>query len=234
MSAAVAAAAKGKVCAVFGFGPGIGAAAARKWSTNGYQVALLARQLDKLRAAEADIPNSRGFACDVTDSESVKAAVTAIQSELGPIDTVIYNAGSGAFKTWDKIELSELDRGFKTCVYGLLQVTQLVAPSMLERGTGGAIMVTGATSSLRGKPFTTGFAPAKGAQRMLAQSLARDLHPKGVHVGLFIIDGGIGKDDSDPSKLDPNAIAETYWHVANQPKSCWSFETEVRPSVENW
>jgi NADP-dependent 3-hydroxy acid dehydrogenase YdfG len=169
----------------------------------------------------------------VTDPNDVETAIKAIQNELGPIHTVIYNVGNGFFKTWDVIELSEFDLGMKSNVYGLLKVTQLVAPGMVERGEG-AIMVTGATSSLRGKPFTVGFAPPKGAQRLLAQSLARDLGPKGVHVGLFIIDGSIGKDGSDPSKLDPRAIADTYWNVASQPKNCWSFETEVRPSVETW
>lgn len=222
-----------KVCAVFGFGPGLGAAAARKWSSEGFKVALLSRKLDKVQAAESTIANSKGYACDVTDPESMKAAISAIEKDLGPIDTVIYNAGNGVWKPWDQLELDQFDMAFKTNVYGLLQATQLTAPGMIERGHG-SILVTGATASLRGKPFTVGFAPPKGAQRLLAQSLARDLGPKGVHVGLFIIDGGIGVDDSNPAKLDPNAIADTYWHVANQPKSCWSFETEVRPSVENW
>jgi len=131
------------------------------------------------------------------------------------------------------MELDQFDMAMKTSVHGLLQVTQLVAPKMVEQQEG-AILVTGATASMRGKPFTVGFAPAKGAQRLLAQALARDLHSKGVHVGLFIIDGLIGKDDSDPKKIDPNAIADTYWTVAQQPKTCWSFETEVRPAAENW
>jgi len=128
----------------------------------------------------------------------------------------------------------------KTNVYGLLRATQRVGPGMIERAKTpsssiSAILVTGATASLRGKPFTVGFAPPKGAQRLMAQSLARDLGPKGVHVGLFIIDGQIGDaGGDDPTKLDPNAIAETYWSVANQSKTCWSFETEVRPAVENW
>jgi NADP-dependent 3-hydroxy acid dehydrogenase YdfG len=222
-----------KVCAVFGFGPGVGAAVARKWSSEGFQVALLSRKLEKVQEAECSIPNSKGFACDVTIPESIEAAVADIETSLGPIHTIVYNAGNGVWKTWDTIELDQFDLAMKTNVNGLLKVTQVVAPGMIARGEG-AIMVTGATASMRGKPFTAGFAPQKGAQRLLAQSLARSLGPKSVHVGLFIIDGSIGKDDSDPSKIDPNAIAQTYWNVANQPKSCWSFETEVRPSVENW
>lgn len=222
-----------KVCAVFGFGPGIGAAAARKWSAEGFKVALLSRTLEKVQAAETSIPNSKGFACDVTDPKSLESAVASIEKDLGPIHTVIYNAGNAVLKTWDNLELEQFDMAMKTNVNGLLKTTQLVAPGMIQRGEG-TIMVTGATASMRGKPYTVGFAPAKGAQRLLAQALARDLGPKGVHVGLFIIDGVIGKDGSDPTKLDPNAITDTYWHVANQPKTCWSFETEVRPAVENW
>lgn len=222
-----------KVCAVFGYGPQLGAAAARKWSKEGYKVALMSRKLEKLREAEQNIPNSKGYACDVTDPTSIETAISSIEKDLGPIDTVIYNAGNGVWKTWDQIDLNSFEMAFKTNVHGLLKATQLIAPGMIERKSG-SILITGATASLRGKPFTAGFAPPKGAQRLLAQSLARDLGPKGVHVGYFIIDGGIGTDDSNPAKLDPNAIAETYWHVANQPVSCWSFETEVRPAVETW
>ena len=221
-----------KVCAIFGFGPGVGAACARKWSSEGFKVAMMSRKLEKVQAAESTIPNSKGYACDVTNPSDMKSTVESIEKDLGPIHTMIYNAGNGVWKTWDKIELNDFDMAMKTNTHGLLCATQLIAPGMVERGEG-CLLVTGATASLRGKPFTAGFAPAKGAQRLLAQALARDLGPKGVHVGLFIIDGGIG-DGSDPKKIDPNAIAQTYWNVATQPNSCWSFETEVRPMFETW
>jgi NADP-dependent 3-hydroxy acid dehydrogenase YdfG len=146
----------------------------------------------------------------------------------------VYNSGSGVWKTWDQIPLDDFEQGFRTNTKGLLAATQQVAPKMIERGSG-SILITGATASLRGKPITAGFAPHKGGQRLLAQALARDLGPKGVHVGYFIIDGLIGKAGSgDDAKLNPDHIADAYWHVANQPKSCWTFETELRPSVENW
>lgn len=223
-----------KVCAVFGFGPKIGASVARKWASEGYKVAIMSRSLEKLHKAEAEIPNSKGFACDVTQPENIDATIQSIEDDLGPIDVLIWNAGNGVWKTWDTIDLESFDAAMKTNVYGLLRATQQTAPGMIERKKG-SILVTGATASLRGKPFTVGFAPQKGAQRLLAQSLARDLGPKGVHVGLFIIDGQVGDAAvEDPTKLDPDAIAETYWAVANQHKSAWSFETEIRPALENW
>jgi len=235
-------AASSKVCAVFGYGPKIGASVARKWASEGYKVALMARSSEKLKEAETVIPNSTGFCCDVTVPSSIESTVSAIESGLGPIDVLVWNAGNGVWKTWDTIDLESFDSAMKTNVYGLLQTTQMVAPGMIERAsrekttrTPPCILVTGATASLRGKPFTVGFAPQKGAQRMLAQSLARDLGPNGVHVGLFVIDGRVGDAKTkDLSTLDPDAIAETYWTVATQHPSAWSFETEVRPAVETW
>jgi len=230
-----------KVCAVFGFGPGIGAAVARKWASEGYKVAILSRKMEKLTAAQQQIPNSKAFCCDVTKPEAIDQSIDSIESDLGPIDVLVWNAGNGVWKTWDTIDLDEFDAAMKTNVYGLLRATQKVAPGMIERADANStdppssILVTGATASLRGKPFTVGFAPQKGAQRLMSQSLARDLGPKGIHVGLFIIDGQVGKVGvSDPTKLDPDAIANAYWSVANQDRTAWSFETEVRPSVENW
>ena len=120
----------GKVCAVFGFGPGIGSATARKWSSEGFKVALLSRNLEKVTASAADIPASKGFACDVTDPKSIESAVANIENDLGPIHTIIYNAGNGVWKTWDTIDLDLFDMAMKTNVHGLLKTTQTVAPGM--------------------------------------------------------------------------------------------------------
>jgi len=194
---------------------------------------MMSRTLDKVKDAEASIPNSKGYACDVTNPEDIATTVASIEQDLGPIDCLIYNAGSGVWTTWDKMPMDQFETGFETNVSGLLKASQEIVPKMIERG-GGSVLITGATASLRGKPFTAGFAPPKAAQRMLAQSIARDVGPKNVHVGYFIIDGRIGQDDSNPAFIDPNAIADTYFHVSTQPKSCWSFETEVRPNIETW
>ncbi len=222
-----------KVCAIFGYGPGLAAAVARKWSMEGFSVAVMSRTLDKVKEAESIIPNLKGYMCDVTKPDDIASTVACIEKDLGPIDCLVYNAGNGIWKTWDQIPIEDFEQGFQTNVSGLLKASQVIVPKMIERGHG-TVLITGATASLRGKPFTTGFAPQKGAQRLLAQSLARDLGPKGVHVGYFIIDGVIGVDDKNPAKIDPNAIADTYWHVSTQPKTCWSFETEVRPNIETW
>lgn len=222
-----------KVCAIFGYGPGLAAAVARKWSKEGFSVAVMSRTQDKVQDAESTIPNVKGYVCDVTDPQNITTTVASIEQDLGPIDCLVYNAGNGVWKSWDQIPLTDFEKGFQTNVSGLLKASQEIVPKMIERGHG-TVLITGATASLRGKPITAGFAPHKGAQRLLAQSLARDVGPKGVHVGYFIIDGVIGVDDTNPSKIDPAAIAETYWNVATQPKTCWSFETEVRPSVETW
>jgi len=225
------------VCVVMGYGPGVGAAVARKWANEGYRVALLSRSLEKVQSAAKELPNqAQGYACDVTQPAQIQSTVTAIQQDLGPISCLIYNAGNGVFKSWSTLEADEFTQGFQTNVGGLLAATQSIVPGMLERGQGGQVLVTGATASLRGKPLTAGFAPHKGAQRLLCQSLARDLHPQGIHVGYFIVDGRIGTagDPDDVTQLNPDSIAQTYWNVATQDKSCWSFETEIRPSAESW
>ena len=222
--------ASNKVCAVFGAGPGLGLSVAKHWASQGYKVAACRRKVDEAKSYENINKNITGFGVDVRNEDAIKTAVDEIESSLGPIHTMIYNVGGGIWNTYDKIDIVKFNRALMNNVTGLLVASQQVAPRMLQRGFG-VIGVTGATASLRGKPFTAGFAPAKGGQRLLCQSLARDLGPKNIHVFYGIIDGVIGKGDG---KIDPDCIAQVYWDLSMQPRSCWTFEFDVRPSVENW
>merc|ERR1711953_866492 len=172
--------------------------------------------------------------CDVSNKDEVVKMVDDVETKFGPVATMLYNAGNGVFKTYDNVTVEEFERCFKINTTGFLIASQIVCPRMVKRG-GGVVGVTGATASLRGKPFTACFAPAKAAQRMLAQSLARDLGPKNVHVFYAIIDGGVRAGAEEGGKhMDPEDIAETYWRIAQQKRSAWSFEVDMRPFCETW
>ena len=213
---------------------------------------MVSRTASKLEAAAAKNPGTLAVAADVTNPASLTAALTTIEQKLGEIHTVVYNAGNSVLATYENVTHEKLEMSMKTNVHGLLTVAQHVGPKMTARGEG-VIAVTGATAALRGKPMTVsgicfigtthiflkvGFATAKAAQRMLTQSLARDLGPKGIHCFYVIVDGGIGRQSGDQgqngSRMDPDAIAADYWHVANQPKNNWTQELDCRPWVENW
>ena len=226
----MAAQASRKVACVIGYGPGIGASCARKWSAEGYAVALISRNAEKLAAAKATIPNSQGFPADVTDPRSLEAALTKVEETFGPIDDLLYNAGSGLWKSYDQVQDHELDLAFKTNAGGLLTAARVVVSKMEARGSGN-LVVTGATAALRGKPKTTAFAAAKAAQRSLTQSIARKAMPSGVHVVYAIIDGAVGDGET---RIHPDAIADTFFNLTLQPKSCWTFELDMRPFVESW
>jgi len=227
----------GRVCVVIGAGPGLGIACARRWAREGYKVALVSRTASKLQAIAAENPGTFAFPGDVTDPASLKAALTAVEQQLGEIHTVVYNAGNSVLATYENVTHEKLEMSMKTNVHGLLTVAQHVGPKMTAKGEG-VIAVTGATAALRGKPMTVGFATAKAAQRMLTQSLARDLGPKGIHCFYSIIDGRIGAGSGDEgengSRLDPDGIAENYWYVAQQKRNNWTQELDCRPWVENW
>lgn len=213
-----------KVCVVIGYGPGVGDAVARRWSAGGYTVALVSRNLDKLEAASKGIPNSKAFACDATDSAKVTSTLSAIEANLGPIEALVYNAGNGVWKTFDQVTIEQMDLAMKLNVYGLLAACQYLVPKMVERGSG-FICITGATASLRGMPFTSVFAAAKAGQRSLAQSVARQVWNKGVHVAYAIIDARVGNEDG---QMAPKSIAEAYWQLQEEPKDCWTFQRHLQ------
>lgn len=168
-----------KVALVLGVGPGIGAAVVKKWVNEGFKVACVARTPGKAKAIALSISeNAFGYEGDVTNSANLKECISKIENELGNINMLCYNAGSGSWKTYDQVTEEEFENGWKSNTLGLLIATQIICPKMVEVSTG-TVIVTGATASLRGKPFTAGFASAKASQRSLTQSLARDLAPKG-------------------------------------------------------
>ena len=222
------------VCVVIGIGPKNGRAFATRFANEGYAVALLSRSTDYSKKLAEEL-GGNAYACDVTDPEAIERAFEQVRGDLGDVDVLLYNAGSGQFGTFDEVPDEAFEKGWQINVRGLLQSTRQVVGPMRKKGTG-AIVITGATASLRGKPFTSAFAQAKAAQRSLAQSFARQLGPEGIHVALVIVDGMIGTDEQPDAEkaLRPSDIAETVYHLATQPKSAWTFETDVRPFSENW
>jgi NAD(P)-dependent dehydrogenase (short-subunit alcohol dehydrogenase family) len=229
------------VALVSGVGPGTGASIVRRFAAGGYRVAMLARNADRLRAFERDIPGTVGFACDVADETQVEAAVAAVRARLGDPEVLVHNAVGGAFGTFLDVDPAVLNQNFQVNVMGLLHLARRVAPAMSAAGKG-AIVVTGNTSALRGKANFAAFAPTKAAQRVLAQSMARHLGPQGVHVAYVLIDAVIDlewtrrlqRDKPDDFFCRPDDIAAEVWHVAHQPRSAWSFDVEVRPFGETW
>ena len=222
---------------VTGVGPGTGASVARRFAEGGYRVAMLARNAERLAALEKEIPDSIAIACDVTDA----AALEQVIAKVGAPKVVVHNAVGGAFGTFQQVEPEVLQRNFETNTMALFHLARLTAPAMIAKGEG-AIIVTGNTSAQRGKASFAGFAPTKAAQRILAESLARDLGPKGVHVAYLIIDAAIDvpwQRQLQPTKPDdffisPKSIAAEVYHLAHQPRDSWSFLAEVRPFHEPW
>lgn len=222
---------------VTGVGPGTGAAVARRFAAGGYRVAMLARDKERLNALAAEIPDSIAVPCDVTDAAALEAAITRI----GAPKVVVHNAVGGAFGNFMDIDPAVLQRNFDINAMALLRLAQLTTPAMVSAGEG-ALIVTGNTSAQRGKAAFAGFAPTKAAQRILAESIARDLGPKGVHVAYLIIDAVIDvpwqrerlPDAKDDFFIHPDAIADEIYHLAHQPRGAWSFLAEVRPFHEPW
>jgi NAD(P)-dependent dehydrogenase (short-subunit alcohol dehydrogenase family) len=230
-----------KVCVVVGVGPGNGAALARRFSQEGYAVALLARSSETSGPLAAKLADARAYGCNVTEAASVAATFAAIGRELGPVHTLVYNAGSGVWGTVEDINPADFEGAFRVNALGLLLAAKQAIPMMKQQG-GGNIVVIGATSSRRGVARTAAFAPAKAAQRSLAESMARHLWPQHIHVCLIIVDGVVDlprtrammKDKPDDFFIAPDELAETAFRLTTQPQSAWSFEVEARPFKENW
>lgn len=231
-----------KVCAILGVGPGNGLAFAHRFASSGYNVALCARTLERVTGMASAIGEAaRGYAIDVTNDRSVREAVNEITQELGPVDTLIYNAGNARWGNVDAIEAHDLLPGFDVNVAGLIRGVKAVLPSMRSTGQGNVIVV-GAGAALRGRPETLGFAAAKAAQRSICQSLARQLGPEGIHVALLILDGVVDipstiqrmADKPKEFFLSAAGVADAALALSQQDRQAWTFELDLRPFGERW
>ncbi|MBW2229303.1 MAG: SDR family oxidoreductase [Deltaproteobacteria bacterium] len=238
-----------KVALVLGAGAGLGGAVARRFAREGYTACVARRRGDELaglvEAIEKAGGNARAFGVDARDDEQIEALFEQIESEVGPVEVAVHNIGANVsfpiremttrvyFKVWQM-----------ACFSGFLMGREAAA-RMQPRGRG-TILFTGATASLRGRPGMAAFAGAKFALRALAQSMARELGPEGIHVGHIVIDGAIDmpwirenfpqiiETRGEEALLSPDAIAESYWSLHAQPRSAWTHELDLRPHVEAW
>lgn len=226
---------------IVGAGSGISASVARALARDGYKVALAARKTDKLKALAADMCATL-IEADAAEDGQVKAMFVKAEQDLGPLDVVLYNASFRTRGPFIDLEPADVARTLQVSAYGGFLVGQEAARRMLERQAG-VILFTGASASVKGYAQSAPFAMGKFALRGLAQSMARELGPKGIHVAHVVIDGGVrsithGRVETAgapaDSLLDPDAIAATYLHVINQPRSAWSMEVELRPWMERF
>jgi NAD(P)-dependent dehydrogenase (short-subunit alcohol dehydrogenase family) len=235
-----------RIALIAGVGGATGAALSRRFAQGGYRVAMIARNAERLAELETEIPGAQGYPCDVADLDWLGTIVERIQADLGAPHVLIHNAVAATFAKILEASVEDLERNFRVNTTSLFFLVQKLVPAMIERGEG-AIMVTGNTSSFRGIPMRPAFAPTKAAQRILAQSLSKDLGPKRVHVGYITIDAAIDapwrratwpppdwERKPDDHFAHPDAIAEEVYHIAHQHPSAWSFDHVIRPFAENW
>jgi NAD(P)-dependent dehydrogenase (short-subunit alcohol dehydrogenase family) len=229
------------VCVVVGVGPGNGAAFARRFGKEGYRVAMLSRTTELGAELAKEIPGSKAYACDVADAASVERAFDAVRADLGDPSVMIYNAGTGVWGNLDEVTAEAFEASWRVNALGAFLTSKQVAPAMKKAGRGNIVFI-GATASRRGVPRTTAFAPAKAAQRSLAEAMARYLWPSGVHVSLIVLDGVVDlprsrqffKDKPDSFFVKPDDVATVAVQLTEQPRSAWSFEVEARPFGESW
>ena len=228
------------IAIVVGVGPGLGASLGRRFAAAGMRVALAARRRERIEPMLADMgAGAAAYGCDATREGDVAGLFEAVRRDLGEPDLVVFNASGRVRKPLVEIDVAELEAAWRGACLGGFLVGREAARAMLPRGRG-TILFTGATASVKGYANSAGFAIGKFGLRGLAQSMARELGPQGIHVAHVIVDGGIlpGRRDpaadADDARLDPDAIAETYWHLHRQNRSAWAQEIDLRPWVERF
>jgi len=223
---------------IVGAGRGLSASLARLFAREGMQVVLAARDAEKLAPLCAET-GAKAFACDAANPDQVASMFKAVDSAIGTPEVVVYNASARARGPVAELVPAEVERALMVSAYGGFLVAREAVARMIPKGQG-AVLFTGASASVKGYPLSAPFAMGKFALRGLAQSMARELAPKGIHIGHFVIDGAIRNPgrvepaDKPDSMLDPDAIAATYLSILNQPRSAWTWEVELRPWVERF
>ena len=234
-----------KVMVILGAGPGLGAAIARRFAREGFAVALMARRKENLSAIKQEIEDANGTGmtveADATDAESVAQAFDRVREGLGDPEVFTYNAG--AFQMGSILDLipEQFDNCFRANCSGAFYGAQQVLSAMMEKGSG-TIILTGATASLRGSANFAALATGKFGLRALAQSMAREFGPQGIHVAHVVIDGQIDTpqlresqpDREESTTLSPDAIADIYWELHTQDPRAWTLELDLRPAVEKF
>jgi len=223
---------------IVGAGSGLSASLARALAREGLMVSLAARSTDDLAALVRDI-GARALSCDASQRAEVERLFNELDAASGAPDVVIYNASFRTRGPLADLDPADVEHSLAVTAFGAFLVAQQAVRRMLPRKMG-AVLFTGASAGVKGYPQSAPFAMGKFALRGLAQSMARELHPQGIHVAHVVVDGGIRSarrpdhPDKPDSLLDPDAIAETYLHLMRQPRSAWSWEVEVRPWVESF
>lgn len=223
-----------EVALIVGAGSGLSAALARRATREGMRPLLAARQIEKL-APLMEETGAAAFACDVAEPSDVERLFDWVTREHGIPELVVYNPSARVRGPILDLDPAEVGRAIRITAFGGFLVAQMAARQMVQRGSG-TILFTGASASVKGYAQSAPFAMGKFALRGLAQSMARELQPQGLHIGHVVIDGAIGASEPDrpDSRLDPDAIADTYFHLHRQHRSAWAWEVELRPWVETF
>lgn len=226
---------------IAGVGPGSGAALVRKFVEEGCRVGMFARSGDYIQQLERELGRENALAvpADVADAKEVSNGFMRVREAFGPIDILVHHASGSAWKGLFDLSPEEFEWAWQVSAYGGYLCAREAALDMVQTG-GGTILFTGATSSIRGRGGALDFSSAKFAVRGLAQSLAVELWPKGIHVAHIIVDGVIDTPavrerfapGPDEPVIDPDAMAGAYWMLVKQPKSAWSWELDLRPMKE--
>ncbi|SEV79806.1 SDR family NAD(P)-dependent oxidoreductase [Natrinema salifodinae] len=238
--------AQSKTAVIAGVGPGLGESIARKFVAEGCRVGLFARSAEYLDDLAADLGDDTvAVPTDITEPDQVEAGFREVRDEFGPVDVLVNHASGGAWRGLRDVDPDEFERAWRVSAYGALLCSREAVDDMLAADgdeDGGTVIFTGATSAVRGRGGAIGFSAAKFAVRGMAESMARELGPEGIHVAHVVIDGQIetpsvreSRPDRDEDEyLDPDAIADSYWHLVTQDRSAWTLELDLRPHVEEF